>query len=166
MQIVRNIGVFLIVIGLTLLTIDHVSAYVDSMTKEQRMVLAIKENISKEYKQFLNHINDYKKELPEINPFFVEYYEEILKSDEEYKKIMNVINEKAEEAEESAEKIKHYCSESYIDKESSKQCETFNKNYANFKNSYSELVDKYNRVIEEYNNWAKGTGYKVIAMIN
>jgi len=158
----RSLGILLIAVGLLMLTVDHVSAYVDSMTNEKQKLLEVKENINEEYELFLTNVMEYKTAIPSINDFYIQYYETMAENDNKYKEIIQEIDLKAKSVEETSKKLKSYCKNNYNDENLRKTCESFNKNYTNYKTAYIEINDNYNNAIEEYNEWAKETNNKTL----
>ena len=162
MEKIRNLGILLILTGLLMLTVDHVSAYVDSMASEKQKLQEVKDNINSEYEEFLSSIKEYKSSIPSINDFYIQYYETMAENDDKYKEIMKDIDSKSNLIEEVSTKLKNYCNNSYNDENLTKTCEAFNKNYSSFKTAYLEINDNYNNVIEEYNTWATETNHKTL----
>ncbi len=157
-----NTGLALVLLGVSLLTIDNVSAYVDSFNEENQNKAVIKETIEKDYEGFIISLKYYKEEIPNIYGFYSEYYEDLAEKEMIYSTIMKGIEEKLENTISKTSNLKLYCAHNFYESNILKKCQLYSENYGLMVESFIKLIVDYNERVEKYNNWANEHNKKAL----
>lgn len=161
-----HLGFLLIILGVSLIFVDSVSAsinnYYDDIEESKRII----KNVDTLYEQFKEDAIDVKNGIVDISKSFNVYFDDFDKANKSITEKIENVKEKINQVNVVATDLINNCRYQLNDINMNNQCKNFKINYTNMMSSYETMVDQYNKVITSYNNYATRKGKVSIAIFS
>ena len=148
------LGVLLILCGVSLLCVDHVSANINDYYADVQMSTSIIENINSNYSNFKEGAYNVKKSISEVADNLKCYYEDFAGVYEELALSVSKVKNDIDDLTRVSTEIIQDCSYDINDENMMLQCKNFNTNYLNMVRSYEKMINEYKEYIISYNEFA------------
>ena len=152
------IGFLLILCGLSLLCIDHVSASIDNYYEDVEIGKDIINSVNSDYSDFKKIALEIKDDIVYVSKYLNSYLEDFADNSHEVEAKVAEIENKLVEIDLYVDNLISMCSYEIIDENMVNQCNSFKTNYKNMVNSYKFMIIQYDNVVDAYNTYAESKG--------
>ncbi len=148
------LGVLLILCGVSLICVDHVSANINDYYADVQMSTSIIENVNSNYSIFKEGAYNVKMSISEVADSLDCYYEDFVDVYEGLDLSVSKVKDDIASLTEVSRELNKNCAYDINNENMILQCKNFNINYLNMVKSYEKMLEEYNAYITSYNDFA------------
>jgi GTP1/Obg family GTP-binding protein len=148
------IGIILIICGVSLLCIDHVSANISSYYADVEKSTSIINSVNYNYSVFKEKAYSIKNDISDVADGLNSFYEDFINVQYDIDLKMSRIKDEIDSLSLMSKDLIDNCSYNINDDNTKTQCNNFYTNYLNMINSYEKMIEEYNYYVNSYNKYA------------
>ena len=151
-------GFVLILIGLSIICVDQVSANINNYYADLEKCKQIVKSVDINYTKFKDGANKVKDAIGDVSLSFDFYLDDFESANSVIKKKIIIVEQEIENLNMTADSLINSCKYNLNDSFMDSECNSFKINYGNMISSYNEMIEQYNKVIKYYNDYALENG--------
>lgn len=154
-------GFVLILIGLSIICVDQVSANINNYYADLEKSKEIVKSVDDNYSKFKEGAKKVKESISNVSLSFDFYLDEFETANADIKEKIIIVESEIENLNVTANSLIDSCKFNLNDIQMDNKCSSFKMNYGNMINSYDEMIEQYNKVIKFYNEYALSNGKQI-----
>lgn len=155
-------GLLLILLGLSIICVDTVSAAIKSYCDDLDKSSAIVREVNDDYDSFMESAKSVREDIIDVSKSFDFYLNQFSKQNVVLLEKIHNIESKIDNLNDLSKNMIDNCEYDINNPVVENKCSSFKKNYKNMVQSYYTMIDEYNIVLDTYNNYAEKNNAKKI----
>lgn len=168
--IVKNIfihlGIVFILIGFSLIFVDHASAQIKNYYDDLEESKEIKNNVNNLYGIFRDGAISVKNDIVDISILLNVYFDDFTEKSKTIVIKIEEVKEKISDLENIVIGLNNNCRYNLNDKVMNSKCKNFKSNYENMYSSYKTMILQYNKIVDAYNVYATKKNISIVEKLS